>query len=36
LLDHIGCQHDEVERFTIVDPARRVDATHGNDRDRLP
>jgi len=36
LLDHIGCQHDEVERFTIVDPAGRINATHRNDSDRLP
>ena len=35
LLDHIGCQHDEVERLTIVDPAGRIDATHRNDNDRL-
>ena len=36
LLDHIGCQHDEVERFTIVDPAGRINATHANDNDPLP
>jgi hypothetical protein len=35
LLDHIGCQHDEVERFASVDPASRINATHRNDSDGL-